>query len=242
MRFALVTGASRGIGKAIAKKLAMDGFDVLVNYHTNLEAAEETLREIKESGGQAELLPFDVSDNTQVESVLSDWMAKNPEAYIEVLVNNAGIRNDGLMVFMSVEQWKQVITTNLDSFFYVTRQVLQPMLLKKYGRIISIVSVSGQKGQPGQSNYSAAKAGIIGASKSLAQEIGKKKVTVNCVSPGFITTDMTKELDAEQLKKLIPLNRFGTADEVAEVVSFLASSKSEYITGEVISVNGGIYS
>jgi len=242
MRFALVTGASRGIGKAIAKKLAMDGFDVLVNYHTNLEAAEETLREIKESGGQAELLPFDVSDNTQVESVLSDWMAKNPEAYIEVLVNNAGIRNDGLMVFMSVEQWKQVITTNLDSFFYVTRQVLQPMLLKKYGRIISIVSVSGQKGQPGQSNYSAAKAGIIGASKSLAQEIGKKKVTVNCVSPGFITTDMTKELDVEQLKKLIPLNRFGTADEVAEVVSFLASSKSEYITGEVISVNGGIYS
>lgn len=242
MRFALVTGASRGIGKAIAKKLAMDGFYVLVNYHTNREAAEGTLHEILESGGQAELLPFDVSDNAQVESVLGDWMAKNPEACIEVLVNNAGIRNDGLMVFMSVEQWKQVITTNLDSFFYVTRQLLQPMLLKKYGRIISVVSVSGQKGQPGQSNYSAAKAGIIAASKSLAQEIGKKKVTVNCVSPGFITTDMTKELDAEQLKKLVPLNRFGTADEVAEVVSFLASSKSGYITGEVISVNGGIYS
>jgi 3-oxoacyl-[acyl-carrier protein] reductase len=146
------------------------------------------------------------------------------------------------MVFMSVEQWKQVITTNLDSFFFVTRQVLQPMLLKKYGRIISVVSVSGQKGQPGQTNYSAAKAGIIAASKSLAQEIGKKKVTVNCVSPGFISTDMTKELDAEQLKKLVPLNRFGTADEVAEAVSFLASSKSGYITGEVISVNGGIYS
>jgi len=242
MKYALVTGASRGIGKAIAKKLAADGFYILINYFTNLNAAEETLREILESGGQAELMQFDVSDNAQVEAVLGDWQTKNPENYIEVLVNNAGIRNDGLMVFMSVEQWKQVITTNLDSFFFVTRQVLQPMLLKKYGRIISIVSVSGQKGQPGQSNYSAAKAGIIAASKSLSQEIGKKKVTVNCVSPGFISTDMTRELDAEQLKKLVPLNRFGTADEVAEVVSFLASSKSGYITGEVISVNGGIYS
>lgn len=242
MKYALVTGASRGIGKAIAKKLAADGFYILLNYYTNLNAAEETLREILESGGQAELMQFDVSDNTQVEAVLGDWQTKSPENYIEVLVNNAGIRNDGLMVFMSVEQWKQVIATNLDSFFYVTRQVLQHMLLKKYGRIISVVSVSGQKGQPGQSNYSAAKAGIIAASKSLAQEIGKKKVTVNCVSPGFISTDMTKELDAEQLKKLVPLNRFGTADEVAEVVSFLASSKSGYITGEVISVNGGIYS
>jgi len=241
MKYALVTGASRGIGKAIAKRLSQDGFCVLLNYHTNLEAATETLLEIEADGGQAALLSFDVSDNTQVEAVLGEWVSKNPENYIEVLVNNAGIRNDGLMVFMSVEQWKQVITTNLDSFFYVTRQVLQPMLLKKYGRIISIVSVTGQKGQPGQTNYAAAKAGIIGASKSLAQEIGKKKVTVNCVSPGFISTDMTKELDKEQLKKLVPLNRFGTADEVAEVVSFLASPKSGYITGEVISINGGIY-
>ncbi len=242
MKYALVTGASRGIGKAIAKKLAEDGFYILLNYHSNLDAAEETLLEIQQSGGKAELLPFDVSDNLQVENVLGDWISKNPESYIEVLVNNAGIRNDGLMVFMSVEQWKQVITTNLDSFFYVTRQLLQPMLIKKYGRIINIVSVSGQKGQPGQTNYAAAKAGIIAASKSLAQEIGKKKVTVNCVSPGFINTDMTKELDVEQLKKLIPLNRFGAVEEVADVVSFLASPKSGYITGEVISINGGIYS
>lgn len=242
MKYALVTGASRGIGKAIAKKLAEDGFFILLNYHTNREAAEQTLNEIIESGGQAELLPFDVSDNSQVENVLGGWIARNPQSNIEVLVNNAGIHNDGLMVFMSVEQWKQVITTNLDSFFYVTRQLLQPMLINKSGRIINIVSVSGQKGQPGQTNYAAAKAGIIAASKSLAQEIGKKKVTVNCVSPGFITTDMTKELDVEQLKKLVPLNRFGTANEVAEVVSFLASPKSAYITGEVISVNGGIYS
>lgn len=242
MKFALVTGASRGIGKAIAKKLADDGFYVLLNYHTNLEAAEETLREITGNGGEAELMPFDVSDNAQVESALGAWAEKNPDNFIEVLVNNAGIRNDGLMVFMSVEQWKSVISTNLDSFFYVTSQVLQPMLINKQGRIISIVSLSGQKGQPGQTNYSAAKAGIIGASKSLAMEIGKKKVTVNCVSPGFIETDMTKDLDTEMLKKLVPLNRFGTTDDVSAVVSFLASPESKYITGEVISVNGGIYS
>ncbi|KAF0199940.1 MAG: 3-oxoacyl-acyl-carrier protein reductase [Bacteroidetes bacterium] len=242
MKFALVTGASRGIGKAIAQKLAGDGFYVLLNYHTNRVAAEETLREILDHGGQGELLPFDVSDNAQVETVLGAWAERNPDNYIEVLVNNAGIRDDGLMVFMSVDQWKNVISTNLDSFFYVTRQVLQPMLIRKQGRIISIVSLSGQKGQPGQTNYSAAKAGIIGASKSLAMEIGKKKVTVNCVSPGFIETDMTKDLDAELLKKLVPLNRFGTPDDVAEVVGFLASPESKYITGEVISVNGGIYS
>jgi len=242
MKFALVTGASRGIGKAIAQKLAGEGFYVLLNYHTNRAAAEDTLREIVAHGGQGELLPFDVSDNNQVETAIGAWAERNPESYIEVLVNNAGIRDDGLMVFMSVDQWKNVISTNLDSFFYVTRQVLQPMLIRKHGRIISIVSLSGQKGQPGQTNYSAAKAGIIGASKSLAMEIGKKKVTVNCVSPGFIETDMTKDLDAEMLKKLVPLNRFGTPDDVAGVVGFLASPESKYITGEVISVNGGIYS
>ncbi|MBK9357033.1 MAG: 3-oxoacyl-ACP reductase FabG [Bacteroidales bacterium] len=242
MKFALVTGASRGIGKAIAQKLAGDGFYVLLNYHTNRAAAEDTLREITDHGGQGELMPFDVSDNNQVETAIGAWAERNPESYIEVLVNNAGIRDDGLMVFMSVDQWKNVITTNLDSFFYVTRQVLQPMLIRKHGRIISIVSLSGQKGQPGQTNYSAAKAGVIGASKSLAMEIGKKKVTVNCVSPGFIETDMTKDLDAEMLKKLVPLNRFGTTDDVAGVVGFLASPESKYITGEVISVNGGIYS
>lgn len=242
MKFALVTGASRGIGKAIAIKLAKDGFSVLINYQNNLVAANETLKEIQDTGGQATLLPFDVSDNSQVEAALEKWMGDNPEDYIEVLVNNAGIRDDGLMVFMSVEQWEKVISTNLNSFFYITSKLLQPMLLKKYGRIISIVSLSGQKGQPGQTNYSAAKAGIIGASKSLAMEIGKKKVTVNCVSPGFITTDMTKDLDLEILKKLIPVNRFGDTEDVAEAVSFLASQKSGYITGEVISVNGGIYS
>lgn len=242
MRFALVTGASRGIGKAIAIKLATDGFHILINYNSNQTAAQETLAEIIEKGGTGELMQFDVSDNLQVENALTNWMKNNPDNFIEVLVNNAGIRNDGLMVFMSVEQWKEIISTNLDSFFYVTRQVLQPMLLKRNGRIISIVSLSGQKGQPGQTNYSAAKAGIIAASKSLAMEIGKKKVTVNCVAPGFIETDMTKDLDNDLLKKLVPLNRFGTSKEVASVVSFLASPDSAYITGEVISVNGGIYS
>ncbi|MFH1121875.1 MAG: 3-oxoacyl-ACP reductase FabG [Bacteroidota bacterium] len=242
MKFALVTGASRGIGKAIALKLAGDGFFILLNYNTNKAAAESALHEIQAYGGQAELLPFDVSDNSQVETVLEAWKANHPDSYIEVLVNNAGIRDDGLMVFMPVDQWERIISTNLNSFFYVTRQVLQPMLIRKQGRIINIVSLSGQKGQPGQTNYSAAKAGIIGASKSLAMEIGKKKVTVNCVSPGFIETDMTKDLDTELLKKLVPLNQFGTAADVAEVVGFLASPKSKYITGEVISVNGGIYS
>ncbi len=242
MKVALVTGASRGIGKAVSIKLANSGFYVLINYKSNHTAAEETLKTIQDNGGQAELLPFDVANYEQVKESLDSWKEKHPEENIAVLVNNAGIRNDELMVFMGVEQWKQVIDTNLNSFFYVTTQVLQDMLVNKFGRIISIVSISGQKGQPGQTNYSAAKAGVIAASKALAQEIARKKVTVNCVSPGFIKTDMTKELDQKALKRIIPANRFGDAEEIAETVDFLASEKSGYITSEVISVNGGIYS
>jgi 3-oxoacyl-[acyl-carrier protein] reductase len=158
------------------------------------------------------------------------------------LVNNAGITKDNLMVFMSDNDWDSVINTNLNSFFYVTRELLQDMLIKKQGRIINIVSLTGQKGQPGQANYAAAKGAIIASSKSLAMEIGKKKVTVNCVAPGFIKTDMTEHLNEKELKKIIPLNRFGESKEVAGVVSFLASEDASYITGEVISVNGGIYS
>lgn len=242
MKYALVTGASRGIGRSIALKLASDGFHVIINYKNNKIAAEETLRLVEDNGGTGELLKFDVSDGEDVEKVLVEWKNNNPDKFIEVLVNNAGIRSDGLMIFMSVQQWKDVISNNLDSFFYVTRQLLELMLINKRGRIINIVSLSGQKGQPGQTNYAASKAGVIAASKSLAMEIGKKKVTVNCVAPGFIETDMTSDLDSEMLKKIVPLNRFGKSDEVAEVVSFLASEKSSYITGEVISVNGGIYS
>jgi 3-oxoacyl-[acyl-carrier protein] reductase len=241
-RYALITGGSRGIGKAAAIQLAKDGFYVLINYHTNHKEAGLTLEEIQKSGGEGELLPFDVSNLQSVEEAIGNWKETHKEAYIEVLVNNAGITRDGLMVFMSAEQWKEVISTNLDSFFYVTSQLLHDMLIRKKGRIISVVSLSGQKGQPGQVNYSAAKAGVIAASKSLAMEIGKKKVTVNCVAPGFIKSDMTKDLDEEQLKKIIPLNRFGNCQEVADVISFLASEKSSYITGEVISVNGGMHS
>jgi 3-oxoacyl-[acyl-carrier protein] reductase len=241
-KYALVTGGSRGIGKAVAIKLAADGYYVLINYRSNSEEAQNTLDEIRRNGGDGMLMPFDVANSQDVEAAVSKWQEANKEAYIEVLVNNAGITRDGLMVFMSLDQWHEVISTNLNSFFYVTRTVLQDMLVKKNGRIINIVSLSGQKGHPGQVNYAAAKAGVIAASKSLAMEIGKKNVTVNCVAPGFITSDMTKDLDEASLKKLVPLNRFGKSEEVADVVAFLASDKSSYITGEVISVNGGMYS
>ncbi len=242
MKYALVTGGSRGIGKAIVIKLAQDGFYTIINYRSNSEEAQATLNIIKEQGGDGELLPFDVSDPSKIEEVLGGWIEKNEDKKIDVLVNNAGIHKDNLMVFMSDKEWYDIQNTNLNSFFFVTRQLLQSMIVNKYGRIINVVSLSGQKGQPGQVNYAAAKAGVIAATKTLAMEIGKKKITVNAVAPGFIKSDMTEELNEKELKKLIPLNRFGEPEEVAEVVSFLASEKSSYITGETISVNGGIYS
>lgn len=241
MKYALVTGGSRGIGRAVCLKLAAMDYTVLVNYKSNEAEAKNTLKAIEESGGQAELLPFDVADQQSVETALNDWMQNHENAYIEVLVNNAGIRKDMLMIWMENEHWNDVINTNLNSFYFITRVLLKKMLLKRYGRIVNVVSLSGIKGLPGQVNYSAAKAGVIAATKALAQEVGKKKVTVNAVAPGFIKTDMTAELNEAELKQLIPLNRFGTTDEVAEAVVFLASEKASYITGEVISVNGGLY-
>ncbi len=242
MKYALVTGGSRGIGRAISIKLATDGYFVLINFKSNQIEAEATLAEIIKIGGAGELMPFDVADPIQVDIELTKWMANHPEEHIEVLVNNAGIKRDALMVFMSDDDWKSVISTNQDSFFYVTRNLLQNMIVKKNGRIINVVSLSGQKGLPGQVNYSASKGAVIAATKALAMEVGKKKVTVNAVAPGFIKTDMTHVLDEGELKKLVPLNRFGEPHEVAEVVSFLASEKASYITGEVISINGGMYS
>jgi 3-oxoacyl-[acyl-carrier protein] reductase len=242
MKYALVTGGSRGIGKAICIELAADGFYVLINFRSNTQEAKNTLNEIIENGGQGELLQFDVANCEDVRLKMEEWKVANPDKIISVLVNNAGITDDNLMVFMSDNQWNSVIRTNLDSFFYVTQQVLTNMIFSKWGRIINVVSLSGQKGMPGQTNYSAAKAGIIGATKSLAMEIGKKKITVNAVAPGFIKTDMTMGLDETELKKLVPLNRFGTAQEVAYTVAFLASEKASYITGETISINGGMYS
>jgi 3-oxoacyl-[acyl-carrier protein] reductase len=240
-KYALVTGGSGGIGRAICLKLADLGYPVIINYKSSEEGARQTLEMIVSKGGEAEILPFDVSVKEETEKALESWVITHPESYFACLVNNAGIRRDNLMVFMNDCEWEQVMETNLNSFFIITRKLLKDMIVNKYGRIVNVVSLSGIKGLPGQTNYSAAKAGVIGATKALAQEVGRKNVTVNAVAPGFIKTDMTKDLEEKDFKALIPLNRFGEPEEVAEVVAFLASDKASYITGEVISVNGGIY-
>ncbi|MEO6230613.1 MAG: 3-oxoacyl-ACP reductase FabG [Ferruginibacter sp.] len=242
MKCALVTGGSRGIGRAICYKLAQMGYYVVVNFKSNITEANITLAQIKENGGDGEILQFDVALKDEIQSVLGGWVERNPDRFIEVLINNAGIKDDGLMMWMKDEQWDNVLQTSLDGFFYVTRTVLNGMLLKRYGRIVNVVSLSGLKGMPGQVNYSAAKAGVIGASKALAQEVAKRNVTVNCVAPGFIKTDMTVGLDENELKGMIPIKRFGLPEEVAHAVGFLASPEASYITAEVISVNGGLYS
>lgn len=241
MKCALVTGGSRGIGRAICLKMAAMGYYVLVNYKSNITEAENTLAQIKQAGGNGELLAFNVADREQIKEVLQTWINNNESADIEVLVNNAGIRDDSLMVWLKDEQWDNVIKTSLDSFFYVTRLVLEEMMLNRFGRIINVVSLSGIKGLPGQTNYSAAKAGVIGATKALAQEVGRSGITVNAVAPGFIKTDMTESLDEKELRRQIPVNRFGLPEEVAHAVGFLASKEASYITGEVLSINGGLY-
>jgi 3-oxoacyl-[acyl-carrier protein] reductase len=222
-------------------EISKAGYAVLINYVSNKEAALETQQMIEQQGGTAELLPFNVTDKTESETALTAWKDAHPEDYIAVLVNNAGIRDDALMIFMQDEQWENVINTNLNSFFHVTRNVLKDMISKRFGRIINIVSLSGIKGLPGQTNYSAAKAGVIGATKALAQEVAARKITVNAVAPGFIDTDMTKDLDEKALKSMIPVGRFGTSEEVAALVGFLSSDLAGYITGEVISINGGLH-
>ncbi|MCH2490158.1 MAG: 3-oxoacyl-ACP reductase FabG [Flavobacteriales bacterium] len=243
MKYALVTGGSRGIGRAICVQIAKDtSYHVLINYNKNKEAAIETLAAVKSVGGSGSLLAFDVSDASSVEKALNDFEQQQPEAIIEVLVNNAGLTKDGLFVWMPSEDWHSVIDTSLHGFYHVTRQLLEKMVLNRFGRIVNLVSVSGLKGTAGQANYAAAKAGVIGATKSLAQEVAKRKVTVNAVAPGFIATDMTASINEKDAKKLIPANRFGTAEEVAHLVSFLVSEKASYITGEVININGGLYS
>lgn len=242
MKCALVTGGSRGIGRAICLNMATMGYYVVINFKSNVEEASKTLSQIQEQGGEGELLQFDVSIKDQVLQVLGNWIEANSGNEIEVLINNAGIKDDNLMMWMKDEQWDSVIKTSLDAFFYVTRLVLNGMLLKKYGRIINIVSLSGLKGLPGQTNYSAAKAGVIGATKALAQEVGRRGITVNAVAPGFIKTDMTEGLNEKELQALIPVKRFGMPEEVAHAVGFLASKEAAYITAQVLSVNGGLYS
>ena len=242
MKYALVTGGSRGIGRAICVKLAEQGYHILINFKRNEAEAKKTADLVQQYKVSAELLMFDVSNKEEVDRVLGGWIERNKEKVIEVLINNAGIREDALMVWMTDEQWKNVLGSSLDAFYYVSHQVINGMLVNRYGRIVSVVSLSGLKGMPGQTNYSAAKAGVIGATKALAQEVARRGVTVNAVAPGFIRTDMTKDLNEADLKPLIPMKRFGEPEEVAEAVVFLASSRASYITGVVLSINGGLYS
>ncbi len=241
MKYALVTGGSRGIGKAISLELNKMGYHVLINFRSNHQAAEQTLTEIRNLGGDGTLLPFNVADHQKSTEIIEQWLDDHPEECIEVIVNNAGIRKDNLMVFMSDEEWDQVMDIHLGGFFHITRALLKPMIRNKFGRIINIVSLSGLRGMAGQTNYSAAKAAIIGASKALAQEVGRRNITVNCIAPGFIDTEMIEDIDPALFKKMIPMRRFGKVEEVAALAAFLAGPGSAYITGEVINVNGGLY-
>ena len=236
--YALVTGGSRGIGRAIAVRLAQDGYRVLINYASNDEEAQTTL---KLCGGQGELLRFDVSDFQQTLNALNEWQAQHDGEYISVVVNNAGIRRDSVLALMPEADWHRVLDITLSGFYNVTQPLLPAMQLHKFGRIINMASVSGLKGLPGQTNYSAAKGGIIAATKALAQEVGRRNVTVNAIAPGFIKTDMTEGLDEATLKKQIPMGRFGKPEEVADAVAFLVSPQASYITGNVLSINGGLY-
>jgi 3-oxoacyl-[acyl-carrier protein] reductase len=218
------------------------GIPVIINYQLNSEAALETQRLVVEVGGRAELMQFDVTDEAAVTNALDNWENEHPDDYIAYLVNNAGIRKDSMMFMMPDSDWHSVIDTTLNGFFYVTRRVLPKMMRRRHGgRIINMASLSGLKGLPGQTNYSAAKAALIGATKSLAQETAQRAVSVNAVAPGFIESDMTKDLDEEELKKLVPMNRFGKPEEVAALVGFLCTDESSYITGQVIGINGGLY-
>ncbi len=240
MNYALITGGSRGIGRAIAERLARDGYTVVINYKSNQQSAISCQQAIESAGGKAELLQFDVTDGTAIETALTAWDNAHPGEHISVLVNNAGIRRDGLLVFTGEQEWHDVVNTSTNGFYYTTHHVLTGMLRARQGRIVNITSVSGVSGLPGQVNYSAAKAALIGATKALSKEVAARKVTVNAVAPGFICTDMTADLDEQELKKTIPAGRFGKPEEVAALVSFLCSEEAAYITGQVISIAGGM--
>ena len=242
-RYALITGASRGIGRAIAIELAKDGCSILLNYKSNHAAAQETERLIEAVGGEAELMPFDVSRPDAINAALDAWFAAHPDDYIDVLVNNAGIVDDEIMLMMEPEQWHRVIDVNLNGFFYCTRRVIEGMVVNHHGRIVNISSIAGQKGHPGQVNYATAKSALIGATKELATELAPKQITVNAVAPGMIETDLALQM-AEYLPErmrdmnTIPMHRLGKPEEVAYLVSFLCSNRANYISGQVIGING----
>jgi len=242
MKYALVTGGSRGLGRAVCLKLSQMGIPVIINYQSNVAAAEEVRDAILAQGGDAALMQFNVGVKEEVEAAIDAWEKEHPDDYIAYLVNNAGIRKDNVMFMMPDEDWRAVLNVTLDGFFYVTRRLLPKMMMRRHGgRIVNMSSLSGLKGMAGQVNYSAAKAGLVGATKALAQEAAARNVTVNAVAPGFIETDMTKDLPQDELKNLVPMKRFGKAEEVASLVGFLCSDEAAYITGEVISINGGLY-
>ena len=230
------------MGKAVCLKVAKMGIPVLINYQSNEAAAQEVKALVEAEGVSAELLRFDVRVKQEVDEALSRWEEAHPDDYIAYLVNNAGIRRDGMMFMMPEQDWHDVLDITLNGFYNVTTHVLPKMMMRKHGgRIVNMSSLSGLKGLPGQTNYSAAKAAIVGATKALAQEVAPRGVTVNAIAPGFIETDMTKDLPQDELKKMIPVGRFGRPEEVAALAGFLLSDEAAYITGEVISINGGLY-
>ena len=236
----LITGASRGIGKAIALYLVPKGYDLVVHYNTNKDAAEQTLKEIQDLGGIGSLLSFNISDRNQTKSVIEKDMADNGVYY--GVVCNAGVAEDNPFPILEDDQWDRVLHTNLDGFYNVLKPIVMPMVENRiHGRIITLSSISGIIGNRGQVNYSAAKAGIIGATKALAVELAKHKITVNCIAPGIIETDMTKDLPVEEIRKIIPARRMGDPKEVASLVNYLLSEDAAYITRQVISVNGGMF-
>ncbi|MFT7053912.1 MAG: 3-oxoacyl-[acyl-carrier protein] reductase [Psychromonas sp.] len=239
LRQVLVTGASKGIGRAVALQLAQDGFIIAVHYRGDKDGALQTLQAIQESGGQGRLLGFDISDRNQCREVLEADIEKNGAYY--GVVSNAGISCDTVFPAMTGEEWDSVVHTNLDGFYNVLHPCIMPMVqLRKGGRIITLASVSGITGNRGQTNYSAAKAGIIGATKALALEVAKRKITVNCVAPGLVDTGMVNESVKEHALPLVPLRRMGQPQEVAGLVSYLMSDIAAYVTRQVISINGGM--
>lgn len=236
-KLALVTGASRGIGKACAIELAKAGYDIAVNFAGNEEAANKTVEEIKALGVDAAAFKFDVSNQEAAAKGVEEVLAKFGR--IDVLVNNAGITRDGLFMRMSAENWDAVINTNLSSAFYVSQPVVKVMMKQRSGAIVNMSSVVGVSGNAGQANYSAAKAGLIGLTKTLAKELGSRGIRVNAIAPGFINTDMTKDLDTSKFTDFIPLKRLGEPEDIAKAVKFLAVD-SDYITGQVLEVDGGL--